>query len=81
MLGLGRRELGAVRIRELPEPLGRERLLLGRREACLPIVDLFDELFLHKTGSYPQMPKPRYAIESWFFGRSGFSQEYAPIAV
>ena len=42
---------------------------------------LFDELFLHKTGSDPQMPKPRYALESWFFGRSGFSQEYAPIAV
>ena len=29
---------------------------------------LFDDLFLHKTGSDPSMPKPRYAIENWFFG-------------
>jgi Phytanoyl-CoA dioxygenase (PhyH) len=42
---------------------------------------LFDELFLHATGSDPAMPKPRYAIESWFFGASGFPGDYAPIAV
>jgi hypothetical protein len=42
---------------------------------------LFDELFLHKTGSSPDMPKPRYAIENWFFGGSAFPDEYAPIAV
>jgi hypothetical protein len=42
---------------------------------------LFDEVFLHKTGSDPRMPKPRYALESWFFGRSAFSPEYAPVAV
>ena len=42
---------------------------------------LFDELFLHKTGSDPSMPEPRYAIENWFFGGSGFPVEYAPIAV
>ena len=41
---------------------------------------LFDDLFLHKTGSDPAMPKPRYAVESWFFGASAFP-EYAPIAV
>ncbi len=41
----------------------------------------FDEVFLHKTGSDPSMPKPRYAIESWFFGGSAFPTEYAPIAV
>jgi hypothetical protein len=41
----------------------------------------FDDVFLHKTGSDPDMPKPRYAIENWFFGGSGFPQEYAPIAV
>jgi hypothetical protein len=40
---------------------------------------LFDELFLHKTGSDPEMPKPRYAVENWFFGGSGFPDEYAPI--
>lgn len=41
----------------------------------------FDELFLHQTGSDPSMPKPRFAIESWFFGGSAFPGEYAPIAV
>jgi hypothetical protein len=41
----------------------------------------FDERFLHATGSDPSMPKPRYAIENWFFGPSGFPADYAPIAV
>jgi hypothetical protein len=41
----------------------------------------FDELFLHQTGSDPEMPKPRYAIESWFFGPSAFPSDYAPLAV
>jgi Phytanoyl-CoA dioxygenase (PhyH) len=41
----------------------------------------FDELFLHQTGSDPAMRKPRYAVENWFFGGSGFPGEYAPIAV
>jgi hypothetical protein len=41
----------------------------------------FDELFLHKTGSDPSMPKARFAIENWFFGGSAFPAEYAPIAV
>jgi hypothetical protein len=40
----------------------------------------FDELFLHQTGSDPSMPRPRYAIESWFFGASAFP-EYIPVAV
>ncbi len=42
---------------------------------------LFDELFLHKTGSDPAMPNPRFAVESWFFGGSAFPADYAPIAV
>lgn len=42
---------------------------------------LFDDLFLHKTASDPAMRKPRYAIENWFFGASGFPADYAPIAV
>ncbi len=42
---------------------------------------LFDELFLHRTGSDPNMPKPRFAIENWFFGPSGFPADYAPLAV
>ncbi len=42
---------------------------------------LFDELFVHKTGSDPSMPNPRFAVESWFFGGSAFPADYAPIAV
>jgi hypothetical protein len=29
----------------------------------------------------PSMPEPRYAIETWFFGGSGFPGEYTPIAL
>jgi hypothetical protein len=42
---------------------------------------LFDDMFLHKTGSDPSMPEPRFALENWFFGASGFPNGYAPIAV
>jgi hypothetical protein len=41
----------------------------------------FDDRFLHQTGSDPSMPNPRFAIENWFFGPSGFPSEYAPLAV
>jgi hypothetical protein len=42
---------------------------------------IFDELFLHKTGSDPSMSAPRFAIESWFFGGSAFPADYAPLAL
>jgi hypothetical protein len=42
---------------------------------------LFDELFLHKTASDPRMRRPRYAVESWFFGASGFPENYVPLAL
>ena len=56
------------------------------RELVRPVFEpgdalFFDELFLHKTGSDPSMPKPRYAIENWFFGASAFPPDYAPLAV
>jgi hypothetical protein len=41
---------------------------------------LFDEMNLHSTAADPSMPNPRYAIESWFFGLSGFPAEYVPLA-
>jgi hypothetical protein len=41
----------------------------------------FDELFLHKTASDPTMPKPRFAIENWFFAGSSFPADYTPLAV
>ncbi len=59
--------------------------LAGDAGIVRPIFDpgdalLFDHLFLHQTGSDPSMPNPRYAVESWFFGPSGFPREYVPIA-
>ena len=42
---------------------------------------LFDEMFLHSTAIEPGMRRPRYAVESWFFGASGFPPQYAPLAV
>jgi hypothetical protein len=58
----------------------------GDREIVRPVFDpgdalFFDDLFLHQTGSDPAMPKPRYAVENWFFGASGFPVEYGPLAV
>jgi hypothetical protein len=58
----------------------------GDRPVIRPIFEpgdalLFDDLFLHQTGSDPSMPKPRYAVENWFFGPSGFPVEYGPLAV
>ena len=41
---------------------------------------LFDDMFLHTTAADPSMTKTRYAIESWFFGPSGFPREYVPLA-
>jgi hypothetical protein len=48
-------------------------------------VMLFDQLYLHATGTDPSMTKTRYAVESWFFGPSGFpgdvlGQDYIPLA-
>ncbi len=43
-------------------------------------VMLFDDLFLHQTGTDPGMPNPRFAIESWFFGPSGFPGDYVPLS-
>lgn len=58
----------------------------GDRPIIRPVFEpgdalLFDDLFLHQTGSDPSMPKPRYAVENWFFGPSGFPAEYGPLVV
>ena len=42
---------------------------------------LFDELFLHATATSPDMDRPRYAVECWFFGPSAYPEGYAPLAV
>lgn len=58
----------------------------GERGIVRPIFEpgdalLFDDMFLHQTGSDPSMPNPRFAVECWFFGATGFPGAYAPIAV
>jgi len=58
----------------------------GDRKIIRPIFDpgdalLFDDWLLHQTGSDPAMPRPRYAIENWFFGPSAFPAEYGPMAL
>src|SRR5262249_44949606 len=40
---------------------------------------LFDDLFLHCTGTSPGMTAARYAIESWFFPASTVPAGYVPI--
>jgi hypothetical protein len=57
----------------------------GEAGVVRPIFDpgdvvLFDDLCLHRTAVEPEMPNTRYAIESWFFGPTGFPREYTPIA-
>ncbi|MBN8866176.1 MAG: hypothetical protein J0H98_01360 [Solirubrobacterales bacterium] len=57
----------------------------GERGITRPIFNpgdalLFDDLFMHQTGSDPSMPNPRYAIESWFFGPSAYPENYVPLA-
>lgn len=42
---------------------------------------LFDDLFLHRTGLGPTMTEPRYAIESWFFARTGYPMDQVPLLV
>jgi Phytanoyl-CoA dioxygenase (PhyH) len=63
-----------------------EAAAAGGKSIIRPIFEpgdalFFDELFLHQTGSDPSMPKPRFAIESWFFGGSAFPDDYVPVAV
>lgn len=58
----------------------------GDLEIVKPIFEpgdamLFDDLFLHSTAADPAMPNHRYAIESWFFGPSGFPDRYVPLGL
>lgn len=68
---------------EVSQALAEE--LAGDAGISRPLFDpgdalLFDDLFLHQTGSDPSMMKTRYAIESWFFGLSAYPHGYVPIA-
>jgi hypothetical protein len=76
----------AVLSYQVSQKQAEEAAAAGDKKIVRPIFEpgdalFFDELFLHQTGSDPAMPKPRFAIESWFFGGSAFPGEYAPVAV
>ena len=42
---------------------------------------LFDQLMLHRTGARPNLARPRWAVETWFFAPSTFPSERAPIVI
>src|SRR5262249_19869686 len=74
---------GAVHDLAVSQKMAEE--LAGGKGIQRPIFEpgdvmLFDDVFLHKTGSDPSMPNPRYAIESWFFGPSAFPDDYVALA-
>ena len=70
----------ALGLANLANAFDPELFVLGGGLVEAGDVLLFDDLFVHQTGSDPSMPNPRYAIESWFFGASGFPADYAPLA-
>ena len=41
----------------------------------------FDEMNLHRTSTLPDMTKPRYAIEAWFFAPSCYPLDQLPLLV
>jgi Phytanoyl-CoA dioxygenase (PhyH) len=42
---------------------------------------LFDELFLHRTATEPEMTKDRYAIETWFFAPSAYPEDRSQVGI
>ncbi|MCB0976573.1 MAG: phytanoyl-CoA dioxygenase family protein [Acidimicrobiales bacterium] len=40
---------------------------------------LFDDLFLHRSAVSPEMTKERYALESWFFAKTGYPSGQVPL--
>jgi hypothetical protein len=56
--------------------LGHERLIFDAGDAVL-----FDEMNLHRTATSPEMTKPRFAIESWFFASSCYPMRQVPLLV
>ena len=71
---------------QVSQSMAEEAAAAGGKKIVRPIFEpgdalFFDDLFLHQTGSDPAQPKPRFAIESWFFGGSAFPTEYKPVAV
>jgi len=66
-----------------PETIDRELpgAEIRRPQFCAGDVMLFDHLCVHRTAADPDMADTRYAVESWFFGASGFPEKYIPLTV
>jgi ectoine hydroxylase-related dioxygenase (phytanoyl-CoA dioxygenase family) len=41
----------------------------------------FDQVMLHRTGARPNLTRPRWAVETWFFAPSAYPMERAPIVI
>lgn len=40
---------------------------------------IFDQKLVHRTHLFPEMTKPRYALECWMFAPAHAAEEYAPL--
>ena len=57
----------------------------GGDAVCSPIFRpgdafFFDHFFLHRTQFREDFTRPRYAIETWFFGDKNFPRNQLPLA-
>jgi hypothetical protein len=42
---------------------------------------LFDEMLLHRTGTFPGMTEPRYGADAWFFPAGTYLAEKVPAVI
>lgn len=61
-------------------------LVQGGVEIASPVFEpgdalLFDHLMLHRTGARPNLIKPRWAIETWFFAPSHYPVDQGPLVL
>lgn len=59
---------------ELAQPVGVIRPSFSEGD-CM----LFDHLLLHRTAARPDMPRERYAMETWLFGPSAYPEGQIPL--
>ena len=63
-----------------------ETLVEGGVDIASPVFEpgdalLFDHLMLHRTGARPNLTKPRWAIETWFFAPSFYPVDQGPLVL
>jgi len=42
---------------------------------------IFDQKFVHRTHLFPEMTRPRYALECWMFAPAHAAEEYVPLVI